>query len=212
MNEQSYNNAQFNVVKRIALAVCLGVASSVAIQSYAEEPGIQTKIHEMSEDTKRYFNNGLREGKIETALLFNENLNNFTIDVEVSDSQAMLRGNVSNGVEKELAEEIALSVDGIQEVENLLLISDETQEEQPVTKSDGFLASVEDASISAQVKMKLLANEFVDGVDINVDTDKNVVTLDGEVKTEAERDLAEQLVKNMEKVKSVDNQIKVVKS
>jgi len=57
--------------------------------------------------------------------------------------------------------------------------------------------------------MKLLANEFVDGVDINVDTNENVVTLDGEVKTEAEKDLAEQLVKNMDSVRSVENLLKV---
>ena len=187
----------------------MGVASTAAIHTYAEEPAIQQKIEAMSQDTKRYFNNGLREGKIETALLFNENLNSFTIDVEVTDSKAMLRGNVSNGVEKELAEEIALSVAGIEEVDNLLLISEDAKAEEEKKEGDSFLAAVEDATITAKVKMKLLANEFVDGVDINVDTNENVVTLDGEVKTEAEKDLAEQLVKNMDSVRSVENLLKV---
>jgi len=42
-----------------------------------------------------------------------------------------------------------------------------------------------------------------------VDTNENVVTLDGEVKTEAEKDLAEQLVKNIDSVRSVENLLKV---
>ena len=209
MHRQFGADSHLHVIKRIALAVCVGVASTAAIHTYAEEPAIQQKIEAMSQDTKRYFNNGLREGKIETALLFNENLNSFTIDVEVTDSKAMLRGNVSNGVEKELAEEIALSVAGIEEVDNLLLISEDAKAEEEKKEGDSFLAAVEDATITAKVKMKLLANEFVDGVDINVDTNENVVTLDGEVKTEAEKDLAEQLVKNMDSVRSVENLLKV---
>mgnify|MGYP005681910125 FL=1 len=209
MHRQFGTDSHLHVIKRIALAVCVGVASTAAIHTYAEEPAIQQKIEAMSQDTQRYFNNGLREGKIETALLFNENLNSFTFDVEVTDSKAMLRGNVSNGVEKELAEEIALSVAGIEEVDNLLLISEDAKAEEEKKEGDSFLAAVEDATITAKVKMKLLANEFVDGVDINVDTNENVVTLDGEVKTEAEKDLAEQLVKNMDSVRSVENLLKV---
>ncbi|MEE2732215.1 MAG: BON domain-containing protein [Pseudomonadota bacterium] len=209
---QSTHTAQFGVVKKIALAVCLGVASTAAVQSFAEDTSIQTKIEQMSEDTKTYFNNGLREGKIETALLFNDNLNNFDIDIEVNGNKALLRGDVPGGVEKELAEEIALSVDGIDEVDNLLMISEKARDKPMSKDDDSFLSAVEDASISAQVKMKLLANEFVDGVDISVDTNKNVVTLEGKVKTEAEKDLAQQLVENMESVSSVENRIEVRKS
>ena len=89
------------------------------------------------------------------------------------------------------------------------MISEDAKAEEEKKEGDSFLAAVEDATITAKVKMKLLANEFVDGVDINVDTNENVVTLDGEVKTEAEKDLAEQLVKNMDSVRSVENLLKV---
>ena len=214
MNSQSHtnNNAQFRVVKKIALAVCLGVASTATIQTFASDNSIQSRIEAMSEDTKTYFNNGLREGKIETALLFNQNLNSFHIDAEVNGEKATLRGDVPGGVEKELAGEIALSVDGVSEVENLLLITDTAKEAKMEQADDSFLSAVEDASISAQVKMKLLANEFVDGVDISVDTNSNVVTLEGKVETEAERDLAQQLVENMDNVEAVDNLLEVAKS
>ena len=57
--------------------------------------------------------------------------------------------------------------------------------------------------------MKLLANDFVDGTDVSIDTQQKTVVLEGEVSTQAEKDLAEQLVKNLDGVGGVDNRLQV---
>ena len=66
-----------------------------------------------------------------------------------------------------------------------------------------------DASITAAVKTKLLADTKVGGLKIDVDTKDNVVTLTGQVKSEAERDEAIRLAKTTTGVKSVVNKLTI---
>ncbi|MDY6919229.1 MAG: BON domain-containing protein [Pseudomonadota bacterium] len=197
----------------LAAAVALAVGSLTITPALADTDdtldSMQHEVKEMSAETQRFFQNGLREGKIETALLFNENLNSFKIDVQVRNETAVLEGKVENGVERELAEEIALSVDGIDEVDNRITLSEDAREGNPERNEDGFIASIEDATITAKAKMKLLANDFVDGTDVSIDTQQKTVVLEGEVSTQAEKDLAEQLVKNLDGVGGVDNRLQV---
>lgn len=171
----------------------------------------------MSDEDSHYFSNGWREGKIETAIIFNQHLSAFDIDVEVNSDTAYLIGTVSTEIEKDLAGQVALSVDGINNVKNQLRVSNdakETSTKKTVKKNqdDSFLAAVKDASISAQVKMKLLANEHVAGLKIDVDTVNKVVTLKGEVPTKAAKNLAGKITENTDDVSSVNNKLNVVNS
>src|SRR5437867_11335956 len=50
--------------------------------------------------------------------------------------------------------------------------------------------SIRDASITAAVKLSLAFERGVRAADINVDTDRGTVTLEGKVRTQAERQLA----------------------
>src|SRR5437870_2103083 len=61
-----------------------------------------------------------------------------------------------------------------------------SQAEETRTAGD----SIHDASITAAVKLSLAFERGVRAVDINVDTDRGIVTLEGEVRTQAERQLA----------------------
>ena len=49
------------------------------------------------------------DGKAETVLLMNTNLNNFDINTDVKNGKVMLTGKVNSDVDKELAEELVLS-------------------------------------------------------------------------------------------------------
>ena len=67
-----------------------------------------------------------------------------------------------------------------------------------------------DASvITATVKGKILADKSLDGSDISVTTEKDVVMLSGTVKTDAQKDEAEKVAKLVNGVKSVDNKLVV---
>lgn len=62
-----------------------------------------------------------------------------------------------------------------------------------------------DASITAQVKTKILADADARGININVDTDHGHVLLRGTADTEAARRKAEQIAGSVDGVKSVTN-------
>ncbi len=151
-----------------------------------------------------------REGFISATFATSDHLRSSEIDVKVRGSQATLNGSVESDVEKDLAEQIALSVSGIERVDNQLRV-DPTYAGRPHRDGErSFGDTVADAAVTAQVKSKLLWNSNTDGLDINVDTRNGRVTLKGEADTAASRELAERLAKNTRNVVAVDNQLRVV--
>ena len=67
-----------------------------------------------------------------------------------------------------------------------------------------------DAGITTSVKNKLIADDLVKARQINVDTQDKVVTLTGEVKTDAEESRALQIARGTDGVRDVIDQINVV--
>lgn len=163
--------------------------------------------------TKEAFNEGLLAGKLETAIMLNEHLNPFDIDIDINGSTARLSGKVDSEVEKDLAEAIADGIDGIDEVENRLVISrDARQRSNEATEKNErreFSQYIEDVSTTAAIKAELLANDNIKGMDINVDTFKDEVTLTGTVQRDSQKSLAETIVKKREGVVRIVNNLKV---
>lgn len=69
--------------------------------------------------------------------------------------------------------------------------------------------AIHDAAITVQVKTALAVKRGVSATEINVDTDQGVVTLRGQVETQAERHLAAMVAHNVDGVKDVVNDITV---
>ncbi|MBP6105528.1 MAG: BON domain-containing protein [Steroidobacteraceae bacterium] len=68
---------------------------------------------------------------------------------------------------------------------------------------------VDDGAIATSVKASLLAEKGVPSSDVNVEVYKGVVLLSGFVKTQAEKDAAGKVAKNVKDVGSVRNQLLV---
>jgi hyperosmotically inducible periplasmic protein len=69
-----------------------------------------------------------------------------------------------------------------------------------------------DSRITTAVKARLISDKYVDGMRIGVETYEGVVTLSGEVTSNLPREQAEKLATSVEGVKSVRNQIKIVRT
>ncbi len=69
--------------------------------------------------------------------------------------------------------------------------------------------TTDDVGIAASVKSSLLAEKGVPSNDVNVEVYKGVVLLSGFVKTQAEKDAAGKVAKNVKNVASVRNQLVV---
>jgi osmotically-inducible protein OsmY len=149
-----------------------------------------------------------QEGAIWAAYALNAHLNPFRLNIDVKDGTATLRGTVSGEVEKELAEQIALGVEGIERVDNKIEVAGDRDAAQ-AREDGGFGQRVTDASTTAAVKSRLLWNRATHGTDIKVSTENGRVHLSGTVGSGAERDLAERVAQNTRGVDRVENDIRV---
>jgi hyperosmotically inducible periplasmic protein len=68
-----------------------------------------------------------------------------------------------------------------------------------------------DSRITTAVKARLIGDKYVDGFRVSVETYEGVVTLRGEVASSLPKEQAEKLAATVDGVKSVRNEIKIVR-
>lgn len=176
---------------------------------------VKQESKEAWRDTKSAFSEGVLEGKLEMALILNKNLNPFEIDIDVEGDKAVLEGEVGSEIDRDLAQSIANGIEGINSVDNRLTVNKDykaTSENQVTRTRDAdrdFSQFFADVSTTASIKTELLANDNIKGMEIDVDTVNNQVTLSGEVRSEAQKSLAESIVKKRDDVTRVVNNIRV---
>lgn len=159
---------------------------------------------------KGEMNDAWIDGKIEASYSLSQYLNPFDIDTDVQKGTVILTGTVDSQIDKDLAEEIALGIDGVQEVRNELTIAEKPGNRNAVEKAaNEFGTHFNDATITARVKWALLSNDSTEGLKINVDTVNGTVMLNGEVASEQERELAERVAVNAEGVMDVENRLEI---
>ena len=144
------------------------------------------------------------DGKAETTLLLNGNLNSFDINTNVKNGAVTLTGKVESDVDKALAEELVENLDGVTGVDNQLTVK---ASNEPMDEKKG--SALKDAKIATVVKTRLLFESEVSGTSIDVDAKDGVVTLKGEVESDAEKDLAVTIAKNTDDVSRVIDKLQV---
>ncbi|CCK80277.1 BON domain-containing protein [Desulfobacula toluolica] len=99
------------------------------------------------------------------------------IDVDVLKGVVYLIGVVESSSQKRMAADIARGVEGVQRVENQLIIG-------RTSAGQAF----DDTVLTSKIKTELLKTPEIRSTNIDVDTNNNVVTLTGIVKTQREKD------------------------
>jgi hyperosmotically inducible protein len=185
----------------LVASITLGLAGLGS--AFAAEPkSADTKIEQIA-DVRR-------EAQIMTTYGMNRHLRDFNLSVTVDGNKAVLDGTVQDGVAKDLAEQIAMGVDGIRHVDNRIVIDANYVLPQRVSSERSFGEKVEDATITATIKSKLLWNSNTDGLDIHIDTNNGKVTLSGSVSSDAEKSLAGRIAKESDGVVGVKNELALV--
>ena len=138
--------------------------------------------------------------KVKTALIAEKATQAHDIDVEVFRGTVQLNGFVGTMDEKSKATLVASGVEGVQKVENNLVVS----------KGSGSVGGyVDDAAVTAKVKTALIQSAETKGRQINVETTKGVVHLSGFVDSEAAKAAATKVAGEVSGVKEVRNTISV---
>lgn len=149
-----------------------------------------------------------QEAQIWTTYALSPYLRANDLKVSVHEGKATLTGNVEEDVNKDLAKQIALGVEGVKTVDNQILVqSDYKAPAQSSARSYG--EAMDDASITAAVRSKLLWSKYTSAMTTGVSTKAGKVTLKGAADSTAARDFARSLALNTPGVRSVDNQLTV---
>ena len=188
----------YRTPKNLIVTSGLALLLSTLNVSYAAESATQSLI-----DVRQ-------EVQIWTTYALNPYLRANSLKATVKNGKATLTGVVPEDVNKELAKEIALGVDGIKEVDNQIKVVSESTVSQANPMS-GFADAVDDATITATVKSKLLWSRHTDGLKTTVVTKLGRVSLTGTADSAAAKELAGRLAMNTRGVVSVDNALVISK-
>jgi osmotically-inducible protein OsmY len=182
---------------------------SLAQETVAELPGVKKVNNQLEVKGDRpAANSDLWLGtKVKTTLLFHRNVNGFKTEVSVKDAIVTLRGDAASEAQKELTTEYAKDVEGVKDVKNEMTVSAASTK-----KHETVGEKIDDASITAQVKMTLLYHRSTSAVSTKVKTKNGVVTLSGKARNTAEKDLVTKLASDVNGVKNVTNRMTVTKS
>ena len=179
---------------------------SLAQDTVASLPGVKSVDNRLEVKGERPAENSDTwvSMKVKGALLFHRNVSASRTDVSVVDGIVTLRGEAISQAQKDLTTEYAKDVDGVKDVKNEMTVAKDSK-----NSGETLGKKIDDASITAQVKMALLSHRSTSALNTTVTTTEGVVTLGGKAKNAAERDLVTKLVTDINGVKSVVNNMSV---
>jgi len=138
--------------------------------------------------------------KVKTMLMFHQNVSGLKTHVDVLDGVVTLQGEASSEAQKELTTEYAKYIEGVKNVKNEMTVAKGKK-----TAVDKVSEFIDDASITAQVKLALLLHRSTNVIKTKVETKNGIVTVKGIAKNNAEKDLVGRLVGDIKGVKGLKN-------
>ena len=178
---------------------------SLAQETVAGLPGVKSVDNKLEVKGERPADNSdaWLITKVKTTLLFHSSVSGFKTEVNAKDGIVTLQGEATSLAQKDLTTEYAKDVEGVKGVNNEMTVAKTSKK----TQTAG--GKIDDASITALVKMTLFQHRSTSGLNTSVTTKKGVVTLGGKAKNAAEKDLATKFAKDVNGVKEVKNQMTI---
>lgn len=154
--------------------------------------------------------------KVKTSLLIHPSVSGLKTEVATKDGIVTLRGTANSESQKELTTQYAQDIRGVRRVDNELEVLQPTGSfgETPMHTSHRATTeqagnAIDDASVTAQIKLALLLHHSTSALRTEVTTDHGVVSLHGTVKDQAEKDLVTKLSRDISGVSRVNNEMTI---
>lgn len=179
---------------------------TLAQETMASLPGVIRVDNQLASDAEVTAENADKwiGRKVKLALLFHRSVSYGNTTVEVNDGIVTLKGEASSVAQKELSSEYANDIDGVKQVNNEMTVAATPQAAERTVGE-----KMDDASITAQVKMALWTHRSTSTVETKVVTRDGAVGLTGIAKNAAEKALVTKLVNDVQGVTSVNNEMTV---
>ena len=145
--------------------------------------------------------------KVRLVMQFHRTINAGKTIVEVKNGVVTLHGEAASKTRKKLAAEYAQNIEGVKKVKNLLTVA-----AMPEPAGQTVEPKLDDASVTAQVKLALLTHRSTSSIKTPVATRDGVVTLTGMAKNATEKSRVSKLVADIHGVAGgVHNEMTVEK-
>lgn len=182
---------------------------SVAVETARDIPGVQ-RVNDELRIAKQPSDERIAT-EVRGALLMHKNVSLVHTKVSANDGVVTLTGSAENEAEKSLAAKYAADVRGVKRVENNIQVVAASKDKS--AEPDRSLGEkVDDATITARIKYQLSVNRATSALRTEVKTENGVVTVHGEAKNPAEKDLVTKLAKSVDGVRDVRNEMVVARS
>jgi len=138
--------------------------------------------------------------QVKYSLLYNRHVSGINTRVFVADGIVTLQGEAASQAQKDLAGEYAKDVKGVKSVKNEMTIA-KVPAEPRLTMGE----KIDDASITAQIKVALLTHHSTSAFKTGVETVNGVVTLSGKTSSAAAKDMVGKVANDVNGVTKVIN-------
>jgi hyperosmotically inducible periplasmic protein len=199
-----------NIEKELAEEIARGVEG---VRELENKISVEPESESRREDTgfSRAVEDASTTARVKYNLLWNRNTSGMDIKVNTINGTVTLTGLIGSKIEKELAIQIAKNTKGVLDVIDRLEVSDKevAEDQKSILQKTGRFMS--DAWITSKVKTVFLFSKNTEGSEITVSTQEGVVTLEGSVKSEKQKQQVIQLAKEVVNVKSVQSNLTIEK-
>ena len=187
------------VFRVVSLVLLLGIAFVVYhLYRSGQLPYIQRAI----EDTAV-------TGSVKAAFAFHRDLANRPIDIATDGGVVTLSGEVASKEERESAEELAANVEGVESVENRLVVDADMGEVEADPSPKSLGQRLDDVALLTKIRTALHLDQEARKIDVDIQVSSGRVVLRGEVPSE---ELAERIrtrVASVGGVESLDDELEL---
>lgn len=180
---------------------------SLAQETVASLPGVKSVDNQIKLQGEPPAENsdGWISVQVKYSLLYNRNVSGMNTQVFVKDGIVTLQGEAQNQGQKDLAGEYAKDIKGVVDVNNQMTVAKVLTEPKQTMGE-----KIDDASITAQIRMALLAHHSTSAFKTGVETIDGVVTLSGTATSGAVKDMVSKLANDINGVTKVINKMTIV--
>ena len=184
-----------------------GSHKSLAQETVASLPGVKSVDNQLKikGDAPAENSDAWLSMQVKYSLLYNRNVSGLGTQVFVTDGVVTLKGQAESQAQKDLAGEYAKDIKGVKNVNNeMTIVKIENKSEQTMGEK------IDDASITAQVKMALLSHHSTSAFKTGVETNNGIVTLSGNASSGAGKDMVTKVANDVHGVTSVINNMTII--
>ena len=208
LKDDSINTSSNDGVVTLTGTVSEGSHKSLAQDTVESLPGVKSVDNQLTINGQQPAENsdGWIGMQVKSSLFFNRNVSAVNTEVDVTDGVVTLKGQADSQAQKDLTGEYAKDINGVKDVKNEMTIAVPANKPSDQSKDN----KIDDASITAQVKIAFLTHHSTSAFKTGVETTEGVVTLSGDATSDAAKDMATKVARDINGVTNVVNNMKIV--